>query len=188
MPPLRVRQREQVRHELTAAAIRLFDARGYHETPLADIAAAAGVSERTLFRHVGDKEDLLFGDDGPALELLTRTVREAPDDMPPLQVALRAGLAVIAALPRDLDLEARDRVIAATPALRAREAAKDRAYADAVRDALVAHRGQDATSAGILAGVSTALVRQLYIELGTAAPAAEDRLREYLAILRRSIS
>jgi AcrR family transcriptional regulator len=57
---LRERQRAQIRAEIRRAAFRLFIERGYDAVTTEEIAAAAGVSPRTLFRHVSAKEDLLL--------------------------------------------------------------------------------------------------------------------------------
>ncbi|GAB1813036.1 TetR/AcrR family transcriptional regulator [Mycobacterium sp. MUNTM1] len=59
-PTLRDRQRAAIRAELRRAAHRLFTERGYDAVSVDDIAAAAGLSRRTLFRHVASKEDLLL--------------------------------------------------------------------------------------------------------------------------------
>lgn len=58
--PLRTRQREAVRHAIDAAALTLFSERGYDEVTTDEIAAAAGVSASTYYRHVPTKEDLLL--------------------------------------------------------------------------------------------------------------------------------
>lgn len=57
---LRDRQRAQIRADIRRAAIRLFVERGYDAVTTDEIAAAAGISPRTLFRHMPAKEDLLL--------------------------------------------------------------------------------------------------------------------------------
>jgi AcrR family transcriptional regulator len=57
---LRDRQRAQIRAEIRRAAFRLFVERGYDAVTTEEIAAAAGVSPRTFFRHVPTKEELLL--------------------------------------------------------------------------------------------------------------------------------
>ena len=57
---LRDRQRAQIRADISRAAFRLFIERGYGAVTTEEIATAAGVSPRTLFRHVPTKEELLL--------------------------------------------------------------------------------------------------------------------------------
>ncbi|MBN9492214.1 TetR/AcrR family transcriptional regulator [bacterium] len=53
--PRRKKQAEETRQAILAAARKLFAERGYAATPLADIAAEAGVSVPTLYASVGPK-------------------------------------------------------------------------------------------------------------------------------------
>jgi AcrR family transcriptional regulator len=57
---LRDRQRAQIRADIRRAAFRLFIEHGYDAVTTEEIAAAAGVSPRTFFRHVPTKEELLL--------------------------------------------------------------------------------------------------------------------------------
>ncbi len=88
--PLRTAKAARTRHDVSAAAGRLFVQRGYIATTIRDIADAAGVSRATVFNSVGGKPALLracydiatVGDDDPTPlpqrpELLA--VRDAPD-------------------------------------------------------------------------------------------------------------
>lgn len=59
---IRERARGALRGELADVALRLFEERGYDETPVDDIASAAGISPRTFYRYFGTKEEVLFGD------------------------------------------------------------------------------------------------------------------------------
>jgi AcrR family transcriptional regulator len=81
---LRDRQRAQIRADIRRAAFRLFAERGYDGVTTEEIAAAAGVSPRTFFRHVPTKDELLLAPvrhGGAAIVALLeqRPAGEAPD-------------------------------------------------------------------------------------------------------------
>lgn len=81
---LRDRQRAQIGAEIRRAAFRLFVERGYDAVTTEEIASAAGVSPRTLFRHVPTKEELLLAPvrhgGAEVVSLLEqRPAKEAPD-------------------------------------------------------------------------------------------------------------
>ncbi|MGJ9372799.1 TetR/AcrR family transcriptional regulator [Nesterenkonia sp. CF4.4] len=59
---IRERARGALRGELADVALGLFEERGYDQTPVDDIASAAGISPRTFYRYFGTKEEVLFGD------------------------------------------------------------------------------------------------------------------------------
>jgi len=59
--PVRERTRRAVRGELTQLAKELFVEKGYDETTIDDLAAAAGMSKRTFFRYFASKEELVMG-------------------------------------------------------------------------------------------------------------------------------
>src|SRR3954452_19926640 len=56
---LQARKQEFVRDAIWTAAIDLFSEKGFDETTLVDIVAAAGTSRRTFFRHFESKRDLI---------------------------------------------------------------------------------------------------------------------------------
>jgi AcrR family transcriptional regulator len=57
--PLRERAAEQTRESILRAATELFGRRGYGVVTVADIAAAAGVSPKTVFASVGSKREIM---------------------------------------------------------------------------------------------------------------------------------
>jgi len=150
MTDLRERRRLRTREAISHAAVELFARAGYEATSIADVAAAADVSPRTVFRHFADKEELLFGEDELLLGAGLTAIREAPAGRPIelVRAAVRGVLAELAALEKQI--AARAAVIAATPALRARELAKHDRWADAVSQALIA-RGVDPDRAALVA-------------------------------------
>ncbi|MEV6790747.1 helix-turn-helix domain-containing protein [Streptomyces sp. NPDC051320] len=84
------RTRQLAAQEILDTALRLFTEQGYEETTVAQIAHEAGVSQRTLFRYFGAKEDLIGPKKDELGELLRKTVEEQPADVSAWD-ALRAG-------------------------------------------------------------------------------------------------
>lgn len=71
----RARDRSLKREAVLLAAVRMFNARGFHATSLDDVAASLGVSKPTIYHYLGNKDQVL-------LECITRGVdqlREAAD-------------------------------------------------------------------------------------------------------------
>jgi AcrR family transcriptional regulator len=66
---LRERRRNQTLREIADAALRLFSTQGYKQTTIEEVARAAGVSSRTVFRYFASKSELVF-DWFPDLEQL----------------------------------------------------------------------------------------------------------------------
>jgi AcrR family transcriptional regulator len=83
-PGLRERKKQLTRERIAAAALELFAERGYHATTVADIAAAAEVSERTVFTYFHAKEDILFADHAEFQERLAEALANRPAGQPAL--------------------------------------------------------------------------------------------------------
>ena len=87
---LRDRKRDRTRKALVDAAVELFERNGYHDTTIADIAAAADIGTRTFFGYFASKEELLFPDtDGRVDAALAAIATREPGDRP-VDVLLRA--------------------------------------------------------------------------------------------------
>lgn len=128
--------RKDVRGRLRAAALELYADRGYDRTTTADVAARAGVTERTYFRHFPDKREVVFDGEAALLASMTGAVADAPD-LPPLEVLRHAFSSLALRAEDERDLQARQhRVIVATPELRERAAFKADHLAEAVSGSL----------------------------------------------------
>jgi AcrR family transcriptional regulator len=112
---------------------------GYDATTAAEIAAEAGVTERTFFRHFPDKREVLFGGQDVFRESLTLAIGQVPDGTAPLVVLEHAFRAMKPILEMNQPFaEPRSEIIAATAALRERELAKIAAFQDAAAEGLTA--------------------------------------------------
>ena len=109
---------ERTRARLLAAALDLFARQGYDRTTVAEIAAAAGVTEMTFYRHFGSKDQLLLDD--PYDPLIASAIGHQPADLPPLHRTVRGIRAAWRGMPSPGG-QVRERVaiVAATPGLAA---------------------------------------------------------------------
>ncbi len=124
---------------LQRAALELFRDRGYERTTAAEIAARAGVTERTFFRYFADKREVLFDGAEKLRAALTAAVLDAPAELAPLDTLFRAFRSVAKLLEANRPFsEPRHAVISATPALQERELAKIAALTEALGAALIA--------------------------------------------------
>jgi len=83
------------RAALQQAARALFEERGFDATSVREIAARAGVGERTFYRYFETKEDLISGDVDRWLELVGERIRAEPADAGPFQ-AVEGALTALA--------------------------------------------------------------------------------------------
>lgn len=155
-PSLREQRKTRTSAVIAASALDLFAAHGYGAITVAEVAAAAQVGERTLYRYFADKEDLLFGDDEGFREGLRAAIEEQPAGRAPLAVLREASAALARALEdRRDEVRRRSEVIASAPALAARERAKHAAWESVLAEALL-ERGVAAGRARLLGRITVA--------------------------------
>jgi TetR/AcrR family transcriptional regulator, regulator of mycofactocin system len=85
------RRRSTTPHHITDVAIELFSARGFSDVSVDDVAQAAGISRRTLFRYYASKNAIPWGDFDTHLARL-RDLLDNVDPRVPLGQALRDAL------------------------------------------------------------------------------------------------
>jgi AcrR family transcriptional regulator len=140
---LRERKKQRTRQLISETARRLFIERGFEQVSVAEIAREAELSEMTVFNYFPTKEDLVYS----GLEAFEDQLLTAIRDRQPGQTIL-AAFAEFVLEPRGLlvtkddkaarELVAATRMIAASPALRAREQQIFARYTDTLAQ-LVAH-------------------------------------------------
>lgn len=153
---LRERKKARTRAELQRHALRLFRDRGYAETTVDDIAAAADVSRSTFFRYFAGKEQAVLYDDVDPL--MAEAFGEVPAGTPLLSALRYAVRTAFERLPdekRELE-EVRMDLARRQPEIRA--ALRDALSVGAIAEQLAAGVGRDADDpdvlvfAGVVAG------------------------------------
>jgi AcrR family transcriptional regulator len=118
---LRELKKQRTRQAIAEAALDLFESRGYHDTTVDDIAAAAEVSPRTFFRYFAGKDEAVFEQADDVQAHFRAMLASRPVDEP-LLVSLREIAKAL--LSHELVDDARLRrllaLVAAEPALRSR--------------------------------------------------------------------
>ena len=143
---------------LRRAALDLYAEQGYDATPVAEIAARAGMSKRTFFRYFADKREVLFEGSSFLEVTLVEAIGAAPAGAGALDVIGAAVLTLGEALPDRDYARTRAAVVAAEPSLQERELLKLSSMADAAAAALAA-RGVDSTQAALAAHLGVAVFR-----------------------------
>jgi len=147
------------RGRLELAALALYGERGFEHTTVAEIAARAGLTERTFFRHFADKREVLFSGAEALQDLLVSNVEAAPESIAPID-AVGAALEAAGVLLEQRRDFARQRaaIIAANAELRERELIKLASLASAIADAL-RRRGVTGPAASLSAEAGIAVFR-----------------------------
>jgi mycofactocin system transcriptional regulator len=129
------RPRSTNHHEVEAAALELFSTRGFEATTVAEIAAAVGVTRRTIFRYFASKNDIVWGDFDAVIVRLREAFAAEPRSTPLTDALRRAVLASNRYEPDQLDgLRIRMRLITTVPALQAHSMLRYAAWRNAVAE------------------------------------------------------
>jgi AcrR family transcriptional regulator len=174
------------RERLVEAALELFEARGYEQTAVADIAARAGLTERTFFNCFSDKREVLFHGAEKLEAFLVESVTAAPASdsaMGAVTVALEAVARASDAWPGFADFaRRRDTLLHVQAELRERELTKLASLGAAMANAL-RRRGVSAPQAKLAAEIGIAVFKVAFERC------MSDRKRRKLALhLRDSMA
>jgi AcrR family transcriptional regulator len=144
------------------AALELFAERGTLQITAAEIAARAGTTERTFFRHFPDKLDVFFGDESRLRARVADAILACPGDLTPLTAAI-TGLAALAAdfQANQEAIRTRAAALGAQPELQAREMARTAPWIAQLKTAL-RQRGAPDDEAGRAAPVALITFRIAY--------------------------
>ncbi len=93
-PGLRERKKLELRRLLSDLALDLFSKRSFDSVTVAEIAAAANVSEKTVFNHFAMKEDLLLADRRELWVRLVEDIRERSAGVSVFEVVRQHVLAI----------------------------------------------------------------------------------------------
>jgi AcrR family transcriptional regulator len=141
------------RGRLEKAAMELFQERGYERTTVGEIAARAGLTERTFFRHFADKREVLFSGSKELEKGIVDRIDSALQDAGPLDAVAAAFEAAGAELQDRRDLHfvrARYALVTKHAEIQERELIKLASLAAAVTTALHA-RGVSEPAASLAA-------------------------------------
>jgi len=119
---LRARKKRVARETIAATARRLFAERGFDTVTVAEVAAAADVSEKTVFNHYPTKEDLAFAgrEEGIAQFVAAITDRAGTDSVLDVFRAMTHTVLDVFVAGGDDDLLAVAKIIRHSPTLQER--------------------------------------------------------------------
>jgi AcrR family transcriptional regulator len=182
---LRERKKLATRTTIADTAMELFSKRGFDAVTVAEVADAAGVSEKTVFNYFPTKEDLFFDETDEREEKLVADLRDREPGESMLSALRRSAAAGCGRLCSE-HFAHFARIIEDSPALQRRERQMFARFARVLEGALVAEgevtQAEAAVAANAVIGAyawmfATARTRALAGEHG---PNAAKRLRQEL--------
>ncbi len=172
------------RGRLEKAAMELFQERGYTRTTVEDIAARAGLTERTFFRYFADKREVLFSGSKDLETSIVDRIDGAAKELGPLDVVAAALEAAGAELQDRRELQfvrARHALVTKHAEVQERELIKLAALTVAITKALRA-RGVREPAASLAAEVGMAAFK-----VGFERWLGEKKPRDFAAHIRAAL-
>ena len=158
---LRETKKLHMRRELADQAMRLFVERGFDKVTVADVAAAANVSQKTVYNYFPTKEDLFF-DEVPAREAaIVEAIRGRDPDESILGALRRLQVGECARLSSP-GFATFARIIEESSALQAKELEVMAHFSQVLAAAIESEVGVDARDARIVAGLLVSVHRQFF--------------------------
>jgi AcrR family transcriptional regulator len=158
---LQARKQEFVRDAIWTAAIDLFAEKGFEETTIDDIAAAAGTSRRTFFRHFESKRDLMAQPVVSYGASLTKTIESCPRAASPAALFRHVVLEVAQRTVSDSRMRKVMEIAARYPAAREAQLSRVAEVQDHLAEAF-ARRCKDEVAAHVLAGLTLSALSLAY--------------------------
>lgn len=148
------------RERLQAAALDLYLDQGFDRTTVTEIAARAGLTERTFYRHFADKREVLFDGSATLQDRMVAAVAAAPAGASTLEVVRKVLDAAAELFPpgRQDWSRRRQETIVATPSLTERELLKLAGLGVALAGAF-AVRGMPDAQAALVAETTVTVFR-----------------------------
>ena len=172
------------RGRLAKAALELYAERGFDQTTVAEIAARAGLTERTFFRHYTDKREVLFYGMEMMRDILVGAVTDAPAAATAMDMVGAAFEAAGGMLQENPErVQVREAIISAHADLRERELIKLAAFAGAVADAL-RQRGIPEPTASLAAETGVGVFKVAFARWVTESGDLPRLIHESIAQLR----
>jgi AcrR family transcriptional regulator len=179
---LRETKKLHTRQLIADTAMRLFVTRGFDHVTVAEVATAAGVSEKTVFNYFPSKEDLFY-DEVPAREAALRGAIRSRRPGESILTALRRMQAADCTRLCSPNFAVFATVIEQSPALQAKELEVMARFVRALTEEIQTELGVDERDARLAAGLLVSVHRQLFgaarkqALAGRHGPAAVRRLR-----------
>jgi AcrR family transcriptional regulator len=158
---LRETKKLRTREEIAGQAMRLFVQRGFDNVTVAEVAAAAGVSEKTVFNYFPTKEDLFFDEADERIAGIVASIRERSNGVSVLESLRTMQLAQCKRLcsPNFAHFA---KIIESSPALQAKELEVMAKIAQVLTETIAEELDLDERDARIAAGLIVSVHRQYF--------------------------
>lgn len=173
-------RKQATRDRIAGCALRLFTDRGFDEVSVAEVAAAAEVTEKTVFNHFHSKADLVYSHQQEFGQQLSAAVTDREQELSPFAAVSRFLLDRYERFPNGPDLVQRHltlaRLVSQSASLRRHESAILARYAAALASALADDQGHQPNDLRpkVFAETVLAIHRVVIEELRAAALAGAD--------------